>query len=126
MPALLRSESGGERLHPGPSPNAGLHEENVRTNHMDIVGSAMALLDVQDNFKIPQFLEMRIPVDRCTEMILHLSSEVVSSCFSEIRSGMDDSMIFRNIIFKKASQFLSGFGKKTLNYLEIWGISKTA
>ena len=86
----------------------------------------MAHLDVQDNFKISQFLEMIIPVDRCTEMVLDLSSELVFRCFSEIRSRIDDSMIFRNNIFKKASQFLSGFGQKTLNYLEIWGISKTA
>ena len=69
---------------------------------------------------------MRIPVDRCTEMTLDLSSEVDFRCFSEIISGMDDSMIFRNIIFKKTSKFLSGFDQKTLDYLEIWRISKTA
>ena len=93
---------------------------------MDILGSAMAHLDVQENVKMSQFLEMRIPVDRWTEMALDLSSEFVFGCFSEIKSKFFDSMIFRNIIFKKTSKFLPGFDQKTLDYLEIWRISKTA
>ena len=52
-------------------------------------------------FPKAQYLEMKIPVDRWTEMVLDLSSELVFGCFSEIKSKFFDSMIFRNIIFKK-------------------------
>ena len=59
-------------------------------------------------------------------MTLDFSSELGFRCFSEIRLKFDDSTIFGNTIFKKTSKILSEFGKKTLNYLEIWGISRIA
>ena len=80
--------------HKSPKQYPQFHRE-----HKDILGSAMAHLDVQENVKISQFLEMRIPVDRWTEMALDLSSELVFGCFSEIKSKFFDSMIFPNIIF---------------------------